>query len=232
MTFYPSLADHIIFALLAFVLPVFAVWFVKPQAGSIPQETALKVRLYIANSAVLWLGALVIIVLWLITGRDFELMGVRWPDISSKAEWAILAMFFLLVYMFDSFVAWFEDDEDDNLTLLPANTREFSYFAGVVSVSAAVCEEIVFRGFLVTYILSITADTGWANLLAIVGSSVVFGIVHAYQGWLALAKITVLSALFAAIFIVSKSLLLVIALHFLVDFLGGYMALSKSVSTS
>ncbi|MDX1407585.1 MAG: CPBP family intramembrane glutamic endopeptidase [Saprospiraceae bacterium] len=223
-----TLADHIIFGLLVFALPVFAIWRVRPQAARIPQDSRLKIRIYWANSLVLWAGALVIILLWLFLGRNFAELGFRWPLSDGFPEWMLLTAFFILLYMFDTFMAWSDPKEHEGMSILPANWREFTHFGSVVSVSAAVCEEIVFRGFIVTYILTLYADTSYGTALAIVGSGIVFGLVHAYQGWQALTKIVFLAMLFAAIFVLTRSLLVLILLHFAIDFTGGLLSVMKT----
>ena len=222
-----TLADHIIFGLLVFVLPLFAIFRVRPQAMHIPQDSRLKIRIYWANSAVLWAGALVIIGLWLITGRPFAELGFRWPLADGFPEWMLITAFFVLLYLFDTFMAWSDPQEHDGMSILPANWREFRHFGSIVSVSAAVCEEVVFRGFIITYLLTLYADTSYAVPLAIIGSGVVFGVVHAYQGLQALTKIIFLAMLFAAIFILTRSLLVLIVLHFSIDFLGGLLSVLK-----
>lgn len=227
MTFTPSTFDHILFALLAFVLPLFAVWVVKPQTAHIPQTTREKVRIYWANSAVLWVGAIIVIALWLIMGRGFDILGFTLPGKTNFPEWFLLVMFFILLYMFDAFASWNEGEDSPAEALLPKNRKELFHFSTVVSASAAICEEIVFRGFLITYVLSICGEGPKCALIAILGTSIIFGIVHAYQGWSALLKIAFLSVLFATIFYLSESLLIVIVLHFLVDFFGGWISYFK-----
>ena len=224
MIFHPGIADHVLFALLAFILPLFAVWYVKPQAGSIPSHTPDKIRLYWLNSMVLWFGALIVIIIWWISGRGFGILGFRLPITQPYPEWLPLVMLFVLLYMFDAFVSWNEAEESPAEALLPKNRLELFHFSTVVSLSAGICEEIVFRGFLITYLLSLTEGFPYDTFVAVAGSAFIFGVVHAYQGWGALFKIVLLSVLFALIFVLSESLLLVILLHYLVDFIGGLLA--------
>ncbi len=111
--------------------------------------------------------------------------------------------------------------------ILPATWQEFAHFGSVVSLSAAVCEELVYRGYFITYLLVLLDGRPEAQAIAIAGSSLAFGIAHAYQGGLALVKITGLSVLFAWLFVSTGSLLLVVLLHFLVDFSSGILGVLK-----
>lgn len=223
-----TLADHIIFGLLAFVLPLFAMFHVRPGVLQIPDDTRIKIRLYWANSIVLWIGALIIIALWLGTGRSFVDLGFRMPEQTGFPEWMILCAVFALLYMFDTFVSWVEASESPAAAILPSNWREFRHFASVVSLSAGVCEEIVFRGFVITYLLAFLEGADYRVEFSIVAAAIIFGLVHAYQGGRALLKVMILAVIFGWIFVLSESLVLVIVLHVFVDVLGGLLSVLKN----
>jgi membrane protease YdiL (CAAX protease family) len=61
--------------------------------------------------------------------------------------------------------------------------------------------------------------------MAAIFPAVLFSLAHFYQGYKAMAKIFLLSALIALIFIFSKSLVIVVIIHFLIDFVGGLAAM-------
>lgn len=220
-----TVADHILFAVLAFVLPVFAVMRVRKQVLQIPNDSRIKIRLYWLNSAVLWAGAIVVMLVWLFSGRDFGEMGWQWVDQSWFPEWMIVVWVFVLIWMFDTFLAWNSVEDNPAAALLPAKWIEFAHFGTVVSLSAGICEEIVFRGFLINYLIAVLPDSQWTAALAIIISSVIFAVLHAYQGFWAAVKITVLAILFGMIFVLTDSLIAVIILHFMVDFVGGLVAI-------
>lgn len=223
-----TIADHILFAILAFVLPLIVIWRHRPGQLLIPQDTALKLRIYWLNSGVLWIGALIVLAVWMLGGKTLPQMGFKMPDAMSFPHWVMLIAVFVLLYYADAIMSWVADEAHPAAGILPANKREFLHFGSVVSISAGVCEEIIFRGFLVTYILILLDGEPYAALTAIIVSAFVFGIVHAYQGGLALLKITLLSMLFGWLFVLSGSLWVLIALHFCVDFCSGLIALMKT----
>ena len=225
-----TLADHILFAFLAFVLPLLMLWRQQPMTLAIPVDSSLKIRIYWTNSIVLWLGVIVVIGVWLLHDRSFSSLGFRLPAVDTFPHWMIVIAGFLLLYFGDVAVSWTSEDEHPAAAILPATWREFLHFGSVVSVSAAVCEEIVFRGFLITYLLTVLEGHQYAAAIAAIGSAFVFGIVHSYQGWAALLKIMLLSVVFAWLFIMTKSLLLLIFLHFTVDFCSGMFAVIRKKS--
>ncbi len=222
-----TIADHILFGILAFVLPLFAVLRVRSQVPHIPSDTKIKIRLYWLNSGLLWVGVIVVAIVWWFGGRPWTEMGWRWPSDQYFPEWMILCAWFALLYLIDSMISWNSLDEHPSAMLLPKNRLELLHFSSIVSFSAAFCEEVVFRGFMVSYLLSIV-DNEWGPTIAILGSAFVFSLLHAYQGWVATAKIFVLTVLFGWIFVLTGSLLPVIIIHYLVDLIGGMLGYSSA----
>jgi membrane protease YdiL (CAAX protease family) len=97
---------------------------------------------------------------------------------------------------------------------LPVSREERLWFA-VISVTAGVCEEVLYRGFLIRYF----SDGPWhlALALALVISSVAFGFAHGYQGLSGIISTGVGGAMFSVIFFITGSLWLPMALHAFVD---------------
>jgi membrane protease YdiL (CAAX protease family) len=98
--------------------------------------------------------------------------------------------------------------------VLPATWTERRWYA-IVSVTAGICEEILFRGFLLRYLHAFP----WTlNLtLALLVSSVIFGLQHLYQGPAGAASTGVMGFLVGLLFILTGNLLLPIVLHAVLD---------------
>jgi membrane protease YdiL (CAAX protease family) len=79
-------------------------------------------------------------------------------------------------------------------SLLPQSLLEIVVWIGV-SITAGVCEELAFRGFLQRQFHALTGNVSLAVLL----QGLVFGLFHAYQGWRNVAVISVLGALYGAL---------------------------------
>jgi membrane protease YdiL (CAAX protease family) len=95
--------------------------------------------------------------------------------------------------------------------MLPRSGRERLYFFAV-TVSAAICEEVIFRGFLIRYF-----DERAGLLLAVVGAAAVFGLDHTYQGWNGVFATAGVGLLFTFLFFAVSSLWLPILFHALLD---------------
>jgi len=107
---------------------------------------------------------------------------------------------------------------------LPVSVRERRYWI-ILSLSAGLCEELLYRGFLMHYL---TGSLAGGAALGIVGawltSSVFFGLAHAYQGIAGITRATVSGLLLGLATLLTGQLTLAILLHALFDLqvLWGY----------
>jgi membrane protease YdiL (CAAX protease family) len=97
---------------------------------------------------------------------------------------------------------------------LPADRRQDLWFAATC-ITAGICEEWLFRGFLLHYL----AAGPWHLSLAValILSSGIFGLNHLYQGLGGMTASAILGALFALMYLATGSLLLPMIVHALVD---------------
>jgi membrane protease YdiL (CAAX protease family) len=100
---------------------------------------------------------------------------------------------------------------------LPVSDSERRWWV-LVSIAAGVCEEVVFRGFLMQF-LEGQLHGGWRldPTAAWLLSSLIFGCGHFYQGAAGIARTALAGLMFGLLAIVSGNLLLPIVLHVLVD---------------
>jgi membrane protease YdiL (CAAX protease family) len=98
--------------------------------------------------------------------------------------------------------------------ILPVTGKERAWFA-LVSVTAGICEEVLYRGFLIRYLSNGPWHVGLWIALAI--ASISFGLGHGYQGLSGIIGTAVLGAIMAMLFLASGSLWLPMALHAIID---------------
>lgn len=101
--------------------------------------------------------------------------------------------------------------------LLPQSGRERLAFLGL-SITAGICEELVFRGFLIPAIGSAIGALGLAAVIA----AAVFGLVHAYQGFGGAVRAALLGAMLSLPLLVAGSILPAVLAHAAIDVIGGY----------
>jgi membrane protease YdiL (CAAX protease family) len=89
----------------------------------------------------------------------------------------------------------------------------------VLAVTAGVCEEVVFRGYLLWGLDRILPLPG-----AVVLQALVFGVAHSYQGGKGIVKTGIVGLIMGTIAAATGSLLAPIVIHAAVDLSGGAIA--------
>ena len=79
-------------------------------------------------------------------------------------------------------------------SLLPQSLLEVLIWIGA-SLTAGICEEMVFRGYLQRQLHALSGNI----VAAVLGQGLVFGLFHSYQGWESVIVISVLGALYGAL---------------------------------
>jgi hypothetical protein len=100
--------------------------------------------------------------------------------------------------------------------LLPHTAPEIAVYL-FVALTAGICEEAIFRGYLQRQFTAIT-KSGAAGALI---QGIVFGLAHAYQGWKMILIIAVYGCIFGALVLWRRSLRPGIIAHFLQDSVSG-----------
>jgi membrane protease YdiL (CAAX protease family) len=101
---------------------------------------------------------------------------------------------------------------------LPGPGAELANFRAL-SVTAGVCEEILFRGYLMACLTPFTGAAG-----AVLVSSALFGLGHSYQGRGGVIRAGVIGAIMAAMYLGTGSLLAPILVHAMTDLTSGQIA--------
>jgi len=102
---------------------------------------------------------------------------------------------------------------------VPVGSKEIAAFA-LVSITAGICEEILYRGWLVTFLSGLSGSV-WIGAVA---ASVLFGVGHAYQGRQGMIATGLLGALFGSMFVLVKSLVPGQVIHAAIDLVNGILA--------
>lgn len=98
--------------------------------------------------------------------------------------------------------------------LLPRTARERQVF-GWVAVTAGVCEEVLYRGFLLAVAAGLAP--GLSPWSAVLLAGLAFGVAHAYQGAGGVAVTGVLGSCLTILYLGTGSLLLPVLYHVLID---------------
>ena len=88
----------------------------------------------------------------------------------------------------------------------------------VVSLTAGICEEALFRGYLMTRLRILFKSDSW--IIPLIVSSILFGVAHGYQGLNGMILLSIYGAILGGIYIYTKSLWPAIIVHSLQDLLA------------
>lgn len=99
--------------------------------------------------------------------------------------------------------------------IMPRHASELPIWLGL-SASAGICEELLFRGFLIWILQPVV---GW--WAAAIVALALFGAVHAYQGKAGVIRSATIGAFFTVLVVLTHSLWPAMVLHAVLDGMGG-----------
>ena len=155
--------------------------------------------------------------------------GIRaWmTDLGGALLFWIMAMTCLAVVSVLLQLLHMENAQKKLAELAPQSLGEMAIWI-VVSLSAGICEEFVFRGYLQRQ-FSLLSGRVWAGVLC---SSLLFGAAHGYEGLSGMIIIALFGAMFSVLAIWSRGLRMGMIAHGWHDtFTGALLALAKALHT-
>jgi len=100
-------------------------------------------------------------------------------------------------------------------TVLPATSPELRVYSAA-AVTAGICEEVQYRGYLLWYFQSLVPGAA-----AIAAAILAFGVAHSYQGVRGIVATGMAGALAMAVYLLTESLVAPMLLHVTLDFVNG-----------
>lgn len=198
--------------------------------GSHRYTPAAKIRIYYANGILLLSLAAIVLLVWYFSGRSFADLGLGWGRMPYDITAVAILFGFLFLYGLDLFaeIGNVERQRDTRrkfreLGFLPSDGHQYLHFL-FLCLAAGLGEEIVYRGFLVTYLSDLLGSRGLTPALIILLPAVSFGIAHVYQGGRAVIKIVAMALLFGFFFYRTQSLWPLVLLHIAIDAVGGLLS--------
>ncbi len=221
-----SFIDHLLAFIILVVFPALSVKNGKPDSEMVKMLPPKK-DLYYTNGWLLIIAASLVLTVWNFQKRSWSVLGVKWPEINTLVIYSVLALAAFIIV--DSLISFKKKDNatqqvDELSYFIPLNWKEYKPFM-FLSFAAGFCEEVIYRAFLIQYLLFVGDGSAFTALYAIIIPAIAFGIGHRYQGWWAVLKIIFVGLLLGVIYLSSASLLLVIIIHVLIDLISGYVGM-------
>lgn len=159
-----------------------------------------------------WTWVVVIIVIMSSIQQPFEWLGLTMP---SMIGWIILVALLLgiglsivLLRRNPGAMAAMRRSLEPSSILLPSTHSERKWFTAT-AITAGICEELLYRGFLIHSLQIILPGIGW--LFVSILSGIIYGLSRAYFGRKGILQATLIGFSFAIVYFISGNLLQVIS---------------------
>ena len=161
--------------------------------------------------------ALVLAGIWLNGSSVRAVLGERWRSGREFLQHLGIGLLLLMASIAVTSLAGGHRSTHDDVTrfLLPEGSREIATWI-MLSITAGICEEAVYRGYLQKQFMALTRNVP----AGIVLQALLFGLAHSYQGFARAATIAVLGVMSGALAFWCRSVRPGMIAHILQDILG------------
>jgi uncharacterized protein len=232
MTGFLLPADLLLLALLALGLPLRAWLAMRRLREASPEEAAgLRPRLWARAIGTQWLLTAGVVLQWLVQRRPFESLWLV-PSFGWGAGGVLLGVALMAMVLqpqrrtlaaSPEMVARLRQRLEGVHRLLPASRAEWPGFVPL-ALTAGLCEEVLFRGFLL-WVLAHVLPAWWMAALA---QALLFGLAHVYQGPRGVFATFGVGVFLTGVVWISGSLWPAMLVHALLDLNAGDLAIRVS----
>jgi membrane protease YdiL (CAAX protease family) len=227
--------DHAFFVILAVLFPLWAAAFGMRRLRRASLADLPRARLWLYRRAILiqWSLTVAVSIHWFARGRSLAHLGL-WPHVSPGLIGVVLGFAIISYLIVRQRSEALEDDEalakvrqrlDRLEIMIPRTPHELAWFFAL-SVTAGLCEELLYRGYLIWYL------EHWMGLIpAIVVAAAVFGVGHSYQGGRGILVTAGVGLFLGLVYAIAGSLYAGMVMHALMDIHSGhlgYVALTRA----
>ena len=219
--------DHALVLGFAVVLPAWACLTYRTHKARVRAGVpGARLAAYAEGMIQEWVLVAAVTALWIHQDRDWAWIGLAAPDSPAGVlALAVAALVGALLLVQSAIVARRPDTHEraraamrSSIEALPVQRSDLTGFLAL-SITAGICEEILFRGVLPWYLAGYLGQ--WGAQAAAVAA---FGAAHLFLGAGGAVRALVTGAVLAALYLWSGSLVPSIVLHALVDISSGWMA--------
>jgi membrane protease YdiL (CAAX protease family) len=220
-----SLSQWLVLALII-AMVLYSIWDADKNKKAVLNGTKTKLKIYQETVLFLWAPTCVLLACIPFGSIDANDIGLRWEF--SLANWSGSLLLLMIAVAMIVHIARVKNTplKRDLLAqqmqvhkwMMPTNPKEFRWFTLGVSMAAGICEELLFRGFL----LSLFGE-GATLVLGVAISSLLFGLCHVYQGWSNVIRTGILGLVLSLVYLASDSIIIAMVLHALMDIYGGIL---------
>jgi membrane protease YdiL (CAAX protease family) len=222
-----TLYDHALAILLVVLFPVWGstLGYRRLRRADPSDRPRLRVIQYRRAIGVQWVLAALLAALWLTHHRAPVELGL-WPRLTFGLGGVLLGTLIVVGYMIRERGKMLADEEalaevrrrlEHVEPMMPRTPHELRLFFAL-SITAGICEELLYRGYLIGYF-----SHGLGLIPSAVLATVAFGVGHSYQGVRGVLTTTAAGAFLAAVYLLTGSLFMSMVLHALMDVHSGHL---------
>ncbi|MBY0123057.1 CPBP family intramembrane glutamic endopeptidase [Bacillus sp. S/N-304-OC-R1] len=208
--------------LLIFLIGIYPFWdkkYTKRLEETLDEKDRIAYFKYVIYSE--WAVTFIILIAVYLSGTAFAQIGLGLPgeDASQFSGMivgfiiGILVMIFVLMRL--PFYRKYQEAQTSSVSYLVPTGKIDKRLAILVALTAGICEEIIYRGFLL-HLLALPPFQLEGNLILIVGAAI-FGIAHYYQGWKGVLLTGLVGFALSKVYLQTGSLVFPIIMHALID---------------
>ena len=179
-----------------------------------------RIALYLSAAISQWVLAGFGLLVFLLSPLGASSVGFRTLAPVTALTWAgalaALSMAGIRLTLFLERRGWWPQEAELVHLLIPRTREEKIWSVLLLAPTAALCEEFLYRGFLLAELTQWLHSSPWAW----VASSLAFGLAHVYQGWNGMVRASLLGALLAYPVVRLGSLYPALLAHGLIDALA------------
>ena len=213
-----SFLPHLLFAYTVLVEPFLRLNFYRLYKKQIKIDPSVRLLFY--RTQILWEWSWVIVLAFIVApaSNPFATLGLIPPQ---PIGWIIMAMLLLgiglsivLLRRSPGAMASMQTSLGASAILLPSTPTERKWYAAT-AITAGICEELLYRGFLVPY-LNYNFNIHDLTILALL-SGIIYGLSHLYQGFKGFSQTALTGFAYTYVFLFSGSILPAMVFHVLVE---------------
>jgi uncharacterized protein len=210
---------HTVVVLAVIVALVFRGRFQAEQMRAMPNPDHIGLYKRIILSEWLTL-ALVLVGVWLHGSSLLTVMGDRWRSVVQFLRDLGIALLFLVATSIFTSITGSHGGAGDRATqfMLPHGRIEIALWVAL-SITAGICEEAIYRGYLQKQFMALTRSVPAGIIL----SALAFGLAHSYQGFARASMIGVMGAMGGVLAYWCRSVRPGMIAHALQDVLGAFI---------
>jgi uncharacterized protein len=218
MGFFSFILMQLMAAYMVLVEPLLRANFYRNLKKQLPVDPNARLLYY--RTQVLWeLSWLVVLVLILIPIQNpLQWLGLTLPN---QLGWvialALLVGIVLSIYLIKrnpDALANMRQSLEPSAPTLPSTPAERKWFT-IATVTAGICEELLYRGFFLSYLRTVLPGWNWIVLALL--SGIVYGLSRAYKGWKGILTTALAGFSYSVVYYLSGSLLPAMIFHIMAD---------------